>query len=299
MHILHDVPGYPNLMVNKLGEVWNKLKERPVTQIKDSKGYKHIFYTDEYGKSCRAVAHRLVALAFLEQPDGYNIVNHKDGNPSNNALSNLEWSTHRLNNIHAVEHGLKSDNIRCKIRDFDTKEVKHFASLKLAKEYMGLDIKTDNRHLYGKAYGYLIKGKYEFKYENDNSPWFYENYHEKINTRFKFVIGDKVIYGLKKLREFLGIEEIIPLRTILKQNPNIALELKNPPPKRGNPKKESIEIKGVSEDGAILFFNSIREASIKTKCDRRRIAELCDTGRTVSNMVTKKRWIFTKVNKPE
>lgn len=299
MHIFHNVPGYPNLMVNKLGEVWNKLKERPVTQIKDPKGYKHVFYTDEYGKYCRAYAHRLVALTFLEQPDGYTIVNHKDGNPSNNVLSNLEWSTHRLNNIHAVEHGLKNDNIRCKIRNFYTKEVKHFASLKLAKEYMGLDIKTDNRHLYGKAYGYLIKDKYEFKYEDDNSPWFYENYHEKINTRYKFIIGDKVIYGSSKLRRFLGVSGKIPLRAILKQNPNIVLEFKNPPPKRGNPKKESIKIKGVSEDGATLIFNSIREASIKTKCDKRRIAELCDTGRTVSNMVTKRRWIFTKVNKPE
>lgn len=299
MHTFHDVPGYPNLMVNKLGEVWDKLKERPATLLTNSKGYKGIFYTDEYGKKCGALAHRLVALAFLKQPEGYTIVNHKDGNPSNNVLSNLEWSTYRLNNIHAVEHGLKNDNIRCKIRNFYTKEVKHFASLKLAKEYMGLDIKTDNRHLYGKTYGYLIKDKYEFKYEYDNTPWFYENYPKKINTRYKFTIDDKVVYGLNNIRKFLGIKKNISVKAILKQNPNIKLEYKNPPPKCGNPKKEPIEIKGVREDGAVLYFTSIREAARMTKCDKRRIAELCDTGRTVSNMVTKRRWTFTKVNKPE
>lgn len=299
MHVFYDIPGYENLMVNKQGEVWDKLKDRPAFQLTDPKGYKHVFYKDKHGKSSRVPVHRLVVIAFLEQPGGYTIVNHKDGNPSNNILSNLEWSTYRLNNLHAVEHGLKDDNIRCKIRDFYTKEIKHFASLRLAKEYMGLDIRTDNRHLYGKTYGYLIKGRYEFKYENDNGPWFYENYHEKINTRYKFIIGDKIIYGLNNLRKFLKVDKKVSLDTILKLNSNIQLEYKKTPPKCGVPKKEAITIKGVSEDGATLFFSSIREAARMTKCDKRRIAELCDTGRTVSNIVTKKRWIFTKVNKPE
>lgn len=35
--------------------------------------------------------HRIVALVFVPNPFGYNIVNHKDRNPANNAASNLEW----------------------------------------------------------------------------------------------------------------------------------------------------------------------------------------------------------------
>ena len=62
MHTFHDVPGYPNLMVNKLGEVWDKLNERPATLLTNRKGYKNIFYTDEYGKKCGALAHRLAWL---------------------------------------------------------------------------------------------------------------------------------------------------------------------------------------------------------------------------------------------
>ena len=300
MHIFHNVPKYSNLMVNKLGEVWDKLKERPAKQLKDHKGYKHVFYTDEYGKKCRSLVHRLVALTFLEQPEGYTIVNHKDGNPGNNVLSNLEWSTHRLNNIHAVEHGLKNDNIPCKVRNFYTKEVKEFASLRLAKEYMGLDLKTDSRHLYGKTYGCLIKDTYEFKYAKDNSPWFYENRTKKVNTRFKFVIGDKVFYGLHELRDFLNVEADTPLSIMLKMQNGIKVEFKKQEPKQGNPKKQPISIKGVCVDnGATLLFNSIREACRMTKCDKRLIAEACDKDKLVSNAITKLRWFFTKVNKPE
>lgn len=42
--------------------------------------------------------HRLVAEAFLEKPLGYDVVNHKDRNTSNNCVENLEWCTQRYNN---------------------------------------------------------------------------------------------------------------------------------------------------------------------------------------------------------
>lgn len=51
-------------------------------------------------------AHRLVALSFLEKPDGKDIVNHIDGNKSNCRLSNLEWVTAAENSRHAVDTGL-------------------------------------------------------------------------------------------------------------------------------------------------------------------------------------------------
>lgn len=45
---------------------------------------------------CRTV-HRLVAIAFLQKPDGCNEINHKDENKLNNTVENLEWCTHKYN----------------------------------------------------------------------------------------------------------------------------------------------------------------------------------------------------------
>lgn len=46
--------------------------------------------------------HRLVANAFLPNPNNYPQINHKDENPKNNALSNLEWCTQAYNNAYGT-----------------------------------------------------------------------------------------------------------------------------------------------------------------------------------------------------
>lgn len=59
-----------------------------------------------FSKSANKYVHRLVAEVWIENPEGLNEVNHKDGDKLNNEASNLEWTTRKLNMHHAVETGL-------------------------------------------------------------------------------------------------------------------------------------------------------------------------------------------------
>lgn len=68
-------------------------------------GYAHLSLTKD-GISKRVWVHRLVAEAFIPNPNNLPQVNHKDGNKANNNVENLEWCTIRDNLLHSFRIGL-------------------------------------------------------------------------------------------------------------------------------------------------------------------------------------------------
>ncbi len=74
----------------------------------------NLYQTNGCGKQfCRTI-HRLVADAFVSNPDSLPIVNHKDGNKANNCADNLEWVTASENSFHASRTGLSKPSQRQK-----------------------------------------------------------------------------------------------------------------------------------------------------------------------------------------
>ena len=58
--------------------------------------------------------HRLIALAFIPNPENLPQINHIDGNKLNNAIENLEWIDNSGNQLHAYRLGLQPDRRKLK-----------------------------------------------------------------------------------------------------------------------------------------------------------------------------------------
>ena len=74
------------------------------------------------GKRKNHYIHRLVAEAFIENPDNKPNVNHRDYNTKNNYVGNLEWCTQKENASHSAEHMKKPKSV-CRITNTGEKYI--------------------------------------------------------------------------------------------------------------------------------------------------------------------------------
>ena len=102
--IWKDIVGYEGLyQVSNFGRVKNVNKNIIKKPTELSKGYLRIGL-NKHGKAKKIYSHRLVAQAFIPNPNNLPCVNHKDCNPKNNCVDNLEWCTHKENNSYKNHH---------------------------------------------------------------------------------------------------------------------------------------------------------------------------------------------------
>jgi hypothetical protein len=117
--------------------------ERPIKPETIKRGYLRVTLS-EFNKQKRYSVHRLVAFHFLNNPEGKPHVNHIDGNPANNNVSNLEWCTPSENEHHSYKVLGKVNPIR-KLTDQQAAEIRaskgSVPSRKLAELY-GVHKKT-------------------------------------------------------------------------------------------------------------------------------------------------------------
>lgn len=121
---------------------WMKLQRHPM-------GYLFVSLTlrDGSGKKRSHLVHRLVAEAFIPNPDDKPTVNHLNGDKTRNHVSNLEWATHSENHKHAYAElgriastaGLRDSSRPCRALFQCGAEFKRYVSARAAATELGLN----------------------------------------------------------------------------------------------------------------------------------------------------------------
>lgn len=119
------VIGYEELYeVSNYGQVRNTRTGKILSGV-NTNGYIRVRLYNKDGKPNKYYVHRLVAEAFILNPNNYPIVNHKDENKSNNYYENLEWCTYlynlTYNNMH-ITRGIKQRNVQQHYVSEETKQ---------------------------------------------------------------------------------------------------------------------------------------------------------------------------------
>ena len=193
--IWKDVVGYEGLYeVSDLGRVRSKdrvtiqnnngkytstkYKGKMLKGRSDPRGYIRVHISKD-GKSKAVSIHRIVASAFCDKPEGCDIVNHLDNDPSNNFANNLEWTTYKGNMQWATKQGrmhYKPENLKkaqisrnkAVIATDEQGNEHHFESQSIAAKTLGIE-KTRGHIAAGcrKERGYKTVGGYSWRYADE------------------------------------------------------------------------------------------------------------------------------------
>jgi len=178
--IWKDIEGYEGLyQVSNLGNVRSVdkfvnarlngiltkrlIKGKNIKLYMDKEG-RYIVKLSKNSKRKNYKVHRLVAIAFISNPNNYPYINHKDENPKNNRVDNLEWCTAKYNsNYGTIKDRIAKASERKIIQyTLDNKFIQEWESMTKAQNKLNIpqsNISACCRKIYKQAGGYIWKYK--------------------------------------------------------------------------------------------------------------------------------------------
>ena len=122
---LYDIPDFTGYKADKQGNIYSMLQtgcrnrfdkskwvEPKKLKVRTTKtGYGRVYMRrDSTNLREDVYIHRIIAKMFIPNPHNFSDVNHKDSNPLNNCVDNLEWLSHKDNLEYGFSHGNMSRN---------------------------------------------------------------------------------------------------------------------------------------------------------------------------------------------
>lgn len=157
------IDGFEKYEVSNLGKVRNMKSGRVLKPSLHKNGYLRYFLC-ENNKRKHLYLHRIIATAFIDNPEEKPQVNHIDENKLNNDLSNLEWCTVRENLIHGTRTKRAAEKCFKKVIQLDLNDnvLNEFESMRQAEQKTGVLVKNISSCCNGKrksAGGYKWRKK--------------------------------------------------------------------------------------------------------------------------------------------